>query len=370
MRRKIGVGAVKDRLNEQEKYSKMGKSMEETKISFVKDLMGKFQSSLTEFAIKHRDRINSDPEFRQQFHKMCVSVGVDPLASNKGFWSDILGVGDFYFDLGVKIIEITVQARSLNGGIMSVEEVLDKLQQSNPQLRGHIVRDDVMRAVDKIKVLGSGFRIVRIGRRHMIVSVPMEINQDHEIIMDLAQTSEGMFTKDMLVHGLSWPEERFNRVINALLQDGIVWIDHFEGMRLRRCCLCFGSFLSALMSLMLSQGWTTSISIRCGSHTKPNSTGIDVPRDCHHQHVQSVATPAKHTQSTRRSTPSRSTPVGLETIITTVNIKLNKRRCIACERNRRSLAVFVVLQCAAPLRIDPSRRDEAPSSPQTARTAN
>lgn len=124
MRRKIGVGAVKDRQHEQEKYSKIGKSMEDTKISFVKDLMGKFQSSLTEFAMKHRNRINSDPEFRQQFHKMCLSVGVDPLASSKGFWSDILGVGDFYFDLGVKIIEITVQTRTMNGGIIEISTVI------------------------------------------------------------------------------------------------------------------------------------------------------------------------------------------------------------------------------------------------------
>jgi ESCRT-II complex subunit VPS22 len=230
MRRKIGVGAVKDRLNEQEKYSKMGKSMEDTKISFVKDLMGKFQSSLTEFAMKHRDRINSDTEFRQQFHKMCVSVGVDPLASSKGFWSDLLGVGDFYFDLGVKIIEITVQTRSLNGGIMSVDEVMDKLQQNNSLLRGHIVSDDIMRAVDKIKVLGSGFRIVKIGRNKMIVSVPMEINQDHEIILELAQSVEGKFTKDMLVHGLGWSEERFNRVLNTLLQERMIWIDRNEGV--------------------------------------------------------------------------------------------------------------------------------------------
>lgn len=46
------------------------------------------------------DRINSDPEFRHQFHTMCINVGVDPLASNKGFWANMLGVGDFYFELG------------------------------------------------------------------------------------------------------------------------------------------------------------------------------------------------------------------------------------------------------------------------------
>ncbi len=34
---------------------------------------------------------------------MCASVGVDPLASNKGFWTELLGFGDFYYELGVQI---------------------------------------------------------------------------------------------------------------------------------------------------------------------------------------------------------------------------------------------------------------------------
>jgi ESCRT-II complex subunit VPS22 len=36
---------------------------------------------------------------------MCKSVGVDPLSSNKGFWVDILGVGDFYYELAVSQIK-------------------------------------------------------------------------------------------------------------------------------------------------------------------------------------------------------------------------------------------------------------------------
>lgn len=174
MRRKVGVGAVKDRKNDMDKFTKLGKTMDDTKLSFVQDLMAKFQTSLTEFALKHRDRINSDPEFRQQFHKMCLSVGVDPLASSKGFWADLLGVGDFYFELGVKIIEITVQARSINGGVMDIREVLQVLDK-NPSLKGQLVVEDIARAVDRIKVLGNGFKLARIGRNTMIISVPMEV---------------------------------------------------------------------------------------------------------------------------------------------------------------------------------------------------
>lgn len=38
---------------------------------------------------------------------MCASIGVDPLSSGKGFWS-VLGIGDFYYELAVQIVEVCI----------------------------------------------------------------------------------------------------------------------------------------------------------------------------------------------------------------------------------------------------------------------
>jgi hypothetical protein len=45
---------------------------------------------------------------------MCKSVGVDPLSSNKGFWVDILGVGDFYYELAVSQKSFIILVLDLN----------------------------------------------------------------------------------------------------------------------------------------------------------------------------------------------------------------------------------------------------------------
>lgn len=79
-----------------------------------------FKEKLESFAIKHRNEIRSNPQFRAQFAKMCSKIGVDPLASNKGFWSELLGVGDFYYELSVQIIEICLATRPQNGIYASV----------------------------------------------------------------------------------------------------------------------------------------------------------------------------------------------------------------------------------------------------------
>lgn len=71
-----------------------------------------------------REDIRKDPVFRAQFHTMCANIGVDPLASNKGVWAQVLGFGDFYYELGVQIVEACLASRSLNGGLMDMQSLM------------------------------------------------------------------------------------------------------------------------------------------------------------------------------------------------------------------------------------------------------
>lgn len=73
-----------------------------------------FRSKLEEFAMNHRSDIRKNAQFRRQFQEMCASIGVDPLSSGKGFWSE-LGMGDFYYELGVQVVEVCLAANHSTG---------------------------------------------------------------------------------------------------------------------------------------------------------------------------------------------------------------------------------------------------------------
>jgi ESCRT-II complex subunit VPS22 len=53
-------------------------------------------------------------------------------SANKGFLTEMLGIGDFYFELGVQIVEICLKTRSQNGGLLDVESLREMLQQARP----------------------------------------------------------------------------------------------------------------------------------------------------------------------------------------------------------------------------------------------
>lgn len=116
----------------QDQYRLLGENVAKIRTDLMKEQLTTFRTQLEDFARKHKvpfslqslwrkfgyyyfynwnqfaltvnldaqNDIRKNPAFRSQFHDMCSKVGVDPLASNKGFWAELLGIGDFYYELG------------------------------------------------------------------------------------------------------------------------------------------------------------------------------------------------------------------------------------------------------------------------------
>lgn len=125
--RKLGLGGVQGELRHRQELARRGQQISAEKARQMKLQLESFKQKLEEFAIRHKKEIQRDPAFRAKFHAMCASIGVDPLTSRKGVWSELLGVGDYYYELGVRIIEVCVSTRPMNGGIISLNELVDAL---------------------------------------------------------------------------------------------------------------------------------------------------------------------------------------------------------------------------------------------------
>jgi ESCRT-II complex subunit VPS22 len=217
-------------------HSRISKKAEEIKkvsIESAVETVEKLQIKLAEFAKNHRTEIQNDPAFRQKFLQMCGPLGVDPLVSPKSFWAKALGVGmgDFYYELAVKIAEVCYATRTRNGGIIAMLEVYETLNRKKKIYS----MADIPIAIKKLAILGGGFRVVKVGKSDMIVSVPTELDQDHMEVMSLAQGGEGggqvgCVTKDDVIHKLRWSDERAERAISLLLQEGMAWKDDYHGI--------------------------------------------------------------------------------------------------------------------------------------------
>lgn len=185
MRRRAGVGAIQKQKLEQGKYKDKGTEIQENQLEQMSRQLDVFRTNLEEFASKHKNEIKKNATFRRQFQEMCASIGVDPLASGKGFWS-VLGIGDFYYELGVQIVEVCLATNDQNGGLISLDEVRQRLIKARGKSQHHqdITNDDLLSAVKKLKIFGNGFTVVPVGKgKYLVQSVPGELSMDHTAVL-------------------------------------------------------------------------------------------------------------------------------------------------------------------------------------------
>lgn len=228
MRRKAGVGAIHKQQLEREKYKDKGTELQENQLEQMTKQMETFRINLEEFATKHKSEIKKNSRFRRQFTEMCASIGVDPLASAKGFWS-VLGIGDFYYELAIQIVEVCLATNDKNGGLISLDELRSRLIRARGQRKEHqeITNEDLLAAAKKLRVLGDSFLVVPIGRgKYLVRSIPGELSMDHTAVLQQASLSgDSKVSKSVLEKELRWEEGRAQRALDHMVKEGFAWID-------------------------------------------------------------------------------------------------------------------------------------------------
>ena len=229
-RRGVGVGRAGAAA-----YTKKAEELNALSLASAMETVEKLEIKLSDFAKKHKYEIQNDPAFRAKFHEMCALLGVDVLDTEKSFWGK-LGMGDFFYELGIRVVEVCLASRSRNGGIIRVSEVNEilsqrgtKFQFADSKSKTSYIDEDIITCVKRLSKLGSGFRTVKVGQSVMIVSVPEELDDDHMRVLDLAQDdnfgSYGCVTTEQMQTILEWDDERCQRALQKLMGKGMVWLD-------------------------------------------------------------------------------------------------------------------------------------------------
>lgn len=228
MRRKPGIGAIHKQKLEQERYKDKGTEINENQFEQMTKQMDIFRTNLEEFATKHKNEIKKNAQFRRQFTAMCASIGVDPLASGKGFWS-VLGIGDFYYELAVQIVEVCLSTNYKNGGLISLDELRERLIQARGRRKEHqeITNEDLLAAAKKLQIFGNGFSVVPIGRgKYLVQSVPGELSMDHTAVLQQASNSGNAYISiSILQNELKWDRDRSQKALDHLIKMGLTWLD-------------------------------------------------------------------------------------------------------------------------------------------------
>lgn len=159
-----------------EKLKEKATEISENEINQLTKQMETFKTNLQEFAFKYKDEIKRNSEFRKQFQDMCAHVGVDPLASSKGFFAEMLGVGDYYYELAVQIIEICNSMQERTGGLIYLDQIHDRIQKVRSRFVSDVSLDDCRRAIKKLDIFGNAFTLIQMNNGRSMVNFKNEIS--------------------------------------------------------------------------------------------------------------------------------------------------------------------------------------------------
>lgn len=224
----VGLAAFERDLDAQRSFAQLSSDISDSQIESLHIQLAQFRSALEHFAATHRDKIKRDPAFRHEFQQLCANIGVDPLAGPRkgGWWADILGLGDWQYELGVQIVDICVSTRDRNGGLIEMTELVQLLEKLRNVAGGKITEEDVVRSIKTLKPLGAGYEVLTVGGRKMVRTVPKEFDSDQMAVLSLSRTTGGRITEDLLVDQLAWNRDRVRVALdNMLLRDGLCWLD-------------------------------------------------------------------------------------------------------------------------------------------------
>ncbi|TMW46055.1 hypothetical protein DOY81_008870 [Sarcophaga bullata] len=234
MRRRAGLGAIQQQQLAAEKYKDKGTDLQESQLEQMSKQMEVFREKLEEFAIKHKQDIKKNSQFRKQFQEMCAAIGVDPLASGKGFWS-VLGMGDFYYELSVQVVEVCLAANHKTGGLIELNELRKRLVAARGQSAVHqeITNEDILMATKKLSIFGNGFIVHKLGKgKYIVQSIPGELSKEDTAILTLASNNEnGYVNMTMIKEQLGWPDYRAKQSLEKVVCEGICWIDDQDDER-------------------------------------------------------------------------------------------------------------------------------------------
>ncbi|GAA5866812.1 hypothetical protein JCM3774_001809 [Rhodotorula dairenensis] len=243
-RRSAGISSLQRHLDTAENWHSLGASLAAQQTASLSAQLATFQHALSRFSSLHRQQILSSPSFRTHFSQLCHELGVDPLGGGaKGLW-DKIGVGDWYYALGVQVVDVCLAKRERGGGLVALDEVLHGVEKlRNPTGKKavagstfQVTEEDVHRAIEALEPLGCGYAILTIGAgspgaKKVVRCSPGGLDRDSLVVVEAASTNgRGAVTRDELqqYRAGQWDLDRVDRALEkALMDDGTVWLDEY-----------------------------------------------------------------------------------------------------------------------------------------------
>nr|KIR86469.1 ESCRT-II complex subunit VPS22 [Cryptococcus tetragattii IND107] len=234
MRKGAGISGLTRHTATASSYSTLSSNITTSQLSNLTSSLQSFRAALINFASAHRADIRKDPAFRHQFQKMCAAIGVDPLAvgpgaggGGRGWWSEVLGIGEWEYELAVQVVDICVSTRPENGGMIEIGELIRRVERLRSEDVGQITSQDILRTLKLLRPLNAGYTLHHPSPSTTYIrTIPRSLDTDQSTLLAIAATTRGRLHPAVVREQTGWTEVRVRTAMeDCVMREGLGWVD-------------------------------------------------------------------------------------------------------------------------------------------------
>ena len=221
----MGLRRIEEKITQEAAMKVKGSQLALLSLEEMSRRIKKLHKELQKLESQYKSDIKKNPNLAQKVMKLReelglpLAIGIYDIGGKSSIKSRLQGKDEYINYLGLRIIEIGKQVRNQTGGILSVSELILKL---NDESKGIVVSiSDVNDALKLLISNGLLHQIRTLAGMKIIEFNDPELSQDHQRILEIATQANGQISMTELVQKTSWSLERVERLVNVLIDKKI-----------------------------------------------------------------------------------------------------------------------------------------------------
>jgi len=222
----MGLRRIEEKITKEAALKVKGSQLALQNLEEMSKQVQELHKELQRLESRYKSDIKKNSDLAQKVMKLReelglpLAIGIFDVGDKPSIKARLQGKDEYLNYLALRIIEIGKLSRTRSGGILSVSDLILKL---NDESKGIVISiSDVNNALKLLVSNGLIHQVRKLVGMKIIEFIDPQLTQDNQIILEMAAQTNGQITLTELVQKTSWSIERIERGLNTLISKKIV----------------------------------------------------------------------------------------------------------------------------------------------------
>ncbi len=223
----MGLRNIEDKLTREAEMKRKGAQLAIKSLEEMSKKVRELHKDLEKLERKHEADFKKNPEMARQLMAireelgLPLSIGLYEVGQKPSFKDRLTGKDEFHNYLALRVLDIGNKLRSKTGGIISISELILRLNSDNQGFTIPIA--DLTKALELLKKNKMIHSIRDYSGLKVIEFIDPNLSEDHQLILEIGARFRGEIGFTELVRELGWSLERVNQSVNILIKQKIAF---------------------------------------------------------------------------------------------------------------------------------------------------